>query len=318
MVRNVSLDSLKLLMAFMVVGVHAGFLQEISSLGYYLTVNGLFRVAVPVFLVINGFYFFPVVAKGSQVSWLKRVFVLYSVWMLFYAYFWFSLPDMSLRSVASMVKQIAVGYHHLWYVSAMLGAALILLLFKRFSTRFLVGTILVFYIVGVLIQYLGNYHYFEGNVLDVLFNKYSVHRNALFFSYPFFCIGYLIHKYKLHERFTVSRSGMLCAAGLLLLLFESCFNYLQEGRSGGFDNYLSLIIVSPLIFIYFTRIDIAGNSKNIALYASAIYFIHSFFWTVFRKNTELEPTMLTFACLLASAASSYFLIKINNKVKCIL
>lgn len=53
MERNVALDLLKLTMAAMVVGLHAGFLNDFSSLGYYITVNGIFRIAVPVFFVIN-------------------------------------------------------------------------------------------------------------------------------------------------------------------------------------------------------------------------------------------------------------------------
>ena len=57
MERNVSLDILKLSMAFMVVAAHARFLSEISPLGEYLTVNGLFRIILPVFLIINGFFF---------------------------------------------------------------------------------------------------------------------------------------------------------------------------------------------------------------------------------------------------------------------
>jgi hypothetical protein len=51
-------------MAFMIVGLHAGFLGEYTKLGHYLTVNGVFRVAVPVFLIINGFYFYPVLLKN--------------------------------------------------------------------------------------------------------------------------------------------------------------------------------------------------------------------------------------------------------------
>lgn len=49
--RNFSLDILKLFMAFMVVGLHAGFLGDFTSLGEYLSVNGIFRIAVPIFLV---------------------------------------------------------------------------------------------------------------------------------------------------------------------------------------------------------------------------------------------------------------------------
>lgn len=316
--RNVSLDVLKLLMAFMVVGLHAGFLGELSTLGSYLSVNGLFRVAVPVFLIINGFYFYPVLAKNFQVNWLKRVLILYVVWMLFYSYFWFSVPDLSLVGVIKLVKNIIIGYHHLWYISGMLGAAVLLLALKRLSSILLIATIIISSVIGIAIQYLGNYHYFEGSVLDKLFNLNWFHRNALLFSYPFFGIGYLINKHNFHERFSLKSTVVIAAIGTIFLLFESYLNFYQEGSEGGFDNYLSLLFVCPFIFMVFKKMDIQGNSKNIALYSSAIYFIHSFILSVLRKFSELEPTMLTVSCILISVVASYFIIEVNKRLKFIL
>jgi len=316
--RNVSLDVLKLLMAFMVVGLHAGFLGEVSTLGSYLSVNGLFRVAVPVFLIINGFYFYPVLTKSFHINWLKRVLILYVVWMLFYSYFWFSVPDLSLVGVIKLVRNIIFGYHHLWYISGMLGAAILLLALKRFSSTLVIATIIISSMIGIAIQYLGNYHYFEDNTLDKLFNQNWFHRNALLFSYPFFGIGYLINKHNLHERFSLNSTVVLAVIGALLLLFESYLNFYQVCREGGFDNYLSLLFVCPFIFMVFEKMDIQGSSKNIALYSSAIYFIHSFFLSMLREFTELEPTMLTVLCILLSVVASYFIIELNKRVKFIL
>ncbi|MBU3021752.1 acyltransferase [Aestuariibacter sp. A3R04] len=316
--RNISLDVLKLFMAFMVVGLHAEFLSEYSSLGSYLSVNGLFRIAVPVFLVINGFYFYPVLARNFQIDWLKRVFVLYVFWMLFYSYFWFSVPNLSFTVIAKLVRNIVIGYHHLWYLSGMLGAAVLLLIFKRLSSFLFISTVLVSATIGIAIQYLGNYHYFESSILDKLFNINWFHRNALLFSYPFFCIGYLINKHSIHERLSLTRAVVITAIGSILLLFESSFNFYQKNREGGFDNYLSLLFLCPFIFILFAKIDIKGKSKNIALYSSAIFFIHSFILSMLRKFSDLEPTMLTFSCILFSIVASYFIIEANKRVRFIL
>lgn len=157
--RNVSLDLLKLLMAIMVVALHANFLQEYSLLGSYLLVNGLFRVAVPIFLIINGFYFFNVLIQGAQSTWLKKVFILYAIWMMFYSCFWFSIPEFSFSGIFKLVKDIVIGYWHLWYVSGMLVAAIIVMLLKHRSTTFLTVAILLTFTLGVAIQYLGNYQY---------------------------------------------------------------------------------------------------------------------------------------------------------------
>jgi surface polysaccharide O-acyltransferase-like enzyme len=318
MSRNISLDILKLVMAFMVVGLHTGFLGEVSPLDEYLTVNGLFRIAVPIFLIINGFYFFPVLAKKGQVTWLKRVLILYMIWMLLYSYFWFSVPTLSLIDITHFLIDIVVGYQHLWYVSGLLGAALILLIFQRFSSKILAVTVLISLLLGVLIQYLGNYHYFEGSILDKLFNMYWFHRNALFFSYPFFCIGYLINKHKIHDKISFKIASFYSVVGILLLILESYINFYQESRVGGFDNYLSLLVACPFIFILFTKLDISGSSKRIALYSSSVYFVHWFFLILFSTQTELESTSMTIACILTSLIASYFIIKINDRVKFLL
>lgn len=66
--RNISLDILKIALAFMVVGLHAGFLSSVTSIGYYLTVNGVFGIAVPIFLLIGGFYFYTAVSKDNTTA----------------------------------------------------------------------------------------------------------------------------------------------------------------------------------------------------------------------------------------------------------
>ncbi|WP_417227915.1 acyltransferase family protein [Amphritea sp.] len=318
MERNIALDLLKLSMAFMVVGLHAGFLGEFTSLGQYLTVNGVFRIAVPVFLLINGFYFHHILKNSGQLNWLKRVLILYAVWMIFYSYFWFSVPDISLVGLIKFTKDIIIGYHHLWYISGMFGAAIILIILRGCSSFTLATTALLSFLVGVLIQYIGNYHYFEGSVVDKLFNMHWFHRNMFFFSYPFFCIGYLIHKHSVHEKITLRNAGIMSALGMLALFGESYVNYHQNGRDGGFDNFLSLLFVCPFVFLLFMKFNIQGSSKNISLLSSAIYFIHSFFLSVLRKFFDLEATLLTLAAILLSIIASYAIIKINNRLKFIL
>lgn len=302
----------------MIVGLHAGFLGEFTSLGQYLTVNGIFRIAVPIFLIINGFYFYPVLSKNSQIPWLKRVAILYVAWMTFYAYFWFSVPEFSFVGFAKLIKSFIIGYHHLWYISGMIGAAIILIVLRNLSSGVLLLSILLTFIGGVIIQYLGNYHVLEGSIFDKFFNYTWFHRNMLFFSYPFFCIGYLINKHSPHNIVSLKLAWILSSFGLLALLVESYANYHQEGRDGGFDNFFSLLLICPFVFILFMKSNISGSGKHIALYSSAIYFIHPFLLSVFRKYADFDPTFLTLITILSSVFVSYFIIKANCKLKFIL
>ena len=71
MIRNKGLDYLRLVLAFMVVGIHTNFLGEISPFAAYLMGGGLFRIAVPIFFLISGFYFRAVLAEGNVLVWIK-------------------------------------------------------------------------------------------------------------------------------------------------------------------------------------------------------------------------------------------------------
>lgn len=305
-------------MALMVVGLHAGFLSEFSELGSFLFSQGVFRIAVPVFFIINGYYFYSALLKNSQLLWLKRVTILYLVWMAFYSFFWFSLPDMSAISFLKLFIKFLIGYHHLWYISGMIGAAIVVIILRKQGPKFTIACVGITFISGVLIQYIGNYHLFPGTIFDKAFNIIWIHRNFLFFSFPFFCIGFLIHKYSFEKEISVKVALFATILGIFLLCIESYLNYIQPQRDVGFDNYLSLILVCPAIFILFINQKVSGSSKNIALYSSAIYFIHSFVLSVLRKFTEFEGTNLTLVAIIASAIVSIFIISLNKRIKFIL
>ncbi|ART79174.1 acyltransferase family protein [Oceanisphaera avium] len=305
-------------MAFMVVGLHAGFFSEISELGEYLFVNGFFRIAVPIFFIINGFYFYTTLKNGSPQLWFKRVALLYIVWMAFYSYYWAFNPGLSITGILELIMKFIVGYHHLWYISSMMGAAVLVLILRKSSTKLMILIIAATFILGVFIQYTGNYRVFQGGLLDLLFNTTWMHRNFLLFSFPFFAIGYLVNKYSVHKM--ISEKVVLVGAflGLALLVTESYLNYHNPNREGDFDNFISLIIVCPLIFILFKNKEVSGNTKSIALYSSAIYFVHAFVLIFLREVTHFEGVSLTLMAILLSAMASAFIIAINNRVKVIL
>lgn len=316
--RNISLDILKLLMALMVVGLHAGFLSEFSKIGAFLLTQGIFRVAVPVFFIINGYYFYYALVKNSQILWVKRVTILYLVWMAFYSYFWFSIPDMSAITFLKLIIKFLIGYHHLWYISGMIGAAIVVMVLRNRDPKFIITCVGITFISGVLIQYIGNYHLFPETIIDKAFNINWVHRNFLLFSFPFFCIGFLINKYSIDKQISIKVALLSTIVGIFILCAESYLNYIQVNRDVGFDNYLSLILVCPAIFILFLNQKVSGTSKNIALYSSAIYFIHSFVLSVLREFTEFEGSSLTVVTIIISVIASIFIISLNKRIKFIL
>lgn len=146
--RNITLDILKVLMSLMVVGLHSGFLYDINQDASYMTVNGVFRIAVPMFLVINGYYFFNITNREQYITWLFRIGALYCFWMLFYSFFWFKFPNADIMGLIKFSISIVVGYWHLWYLSGLIMASIMLFALRNNSHVYVLTLSLSLYFIG--------------------------------------------------------------------------------------------------------------------------------------------------------------------------
>ena len=73
--RNAYIDIAKLILAIMVVIAHTNLLIDVDKLIWYLYKNGYVRITVPVFLMINGYYFYRIKEKPQFLTWLRRIVV---------------------------------------------------------------------------------------------------------------------------------------------------------------------------------------------------------------------------------------------------
>ena len=315
--RNISLDILKLIMACMVVALHAEFLQDFSELGRYLTVNGIFRMAVPIFLLINGFYFYSIFIANNQRAWFKKVLILYFFWMAVYSWLWFYIPDLSVFGVAQFVFRFLIGFWHLWYLSGLLGAALILMLLRKLSSFYLWFLIALTFSAGVFIQYVGHYHLSENPLVDHVFNLPWFHRNFLVFSFPFFCAGFLIHKQALHLAITANAALVLTLLGVGLLIAEAYFNFRHPNSDRYFDNLAALLVACPACFIFFVKLRIEGRSRLVALYSSAIYYIQGYVLIALSHYIPLG-SWLALAGIVLSIVAAAVVIALNRQLRFIL
>ncbi len=318
MVRNIVLDLLRLVLAFMVVGIHTQFFYDISPLGSFLTAHGIFTVAVPVFLLISGFYLFPVLEQGEENRWIRRVFVLYVVWMVFYAYMWLSVPDYSVESILKILHRALFGYAHLWYIAGLLGAIVILKFMHRYaSSAVIFVSVLIAFVTGIVIEHANYYQLTQNSTLQTIFSFDWVYRNFLFISYPFLATGYLINKYSVHKHISVSVLLVCCIAGIGLVLLESYYNYSTQQLTS--DNLLSMLVAAPVLFLLFLKLNVKGQTKQLALYAASIYFIHVFYLHIFETmHIDLDETLMTFVIYTISVMTSYFIIRLHRRMPFIL
>lgn len=303
--RNLSIDVLKIILAFFVVFLHMNFLKESNPQLSYVLVNGLFRVAVPVFLIITGFYFFHINDTKKLKKWLFRTFVLYIIWMAVYFSFW--------KSSENVLLTIIFGYHHLWYLIGTFFSGIILYLLRKSSSAFLLSIALGLFVTGYIIQVLGNLHYFDKEN-DSLLNNYLIYRNFLFVCLPFLSIGFLIHKEKINLS-QVKSSTLVVVLSCVLVIAEAYFNYKNISKEST-DILLSLFLTSPVLFLYGQEKYIKSSSKILATLSTAIYFVHPFLMKSEWFSKIESYRVLIFIVVLIPV--SLGLVLINKRIKYLL
>lgn len=313
--RNLSIDILKIALAFLIVGIHARIFKDVNVFLAYFFSNGVSRTGVPLFLMISGFYFYSIKSKEQFVTWIKRLLFLYLIWMVAYVTLWrdFSIKNIFFRTV--------FGYYHLWYLINALYGFLIVWAVRNLKLKTQVLLIALCAIIGLSLQYIVNYNLIAYKVPLLPESEYvNIYRNGLFFCFPFIMTGYLINKFSWHTKKV--NWLLLVAAGLLVLACEAVFNF-NHGKKT-FDLLSGLYIFCPALFIYVMNIQFYGESKTIALYSSGVYLTHILVLNIIAKITKtistsaLSETPTTIIAFLLSMLATYFLIRIQKKFKYIL
>lgn len=304
--RNLSIDILKIILALFVVFLHMNFLKETYPMMSFLLVNGVFRIAVPVFLVITGFYFFHIDTTKKLQKWLFRTFLLYVIWMLVYISYWKDNEQVWLTAI--------FGYHHLWYLIGTFFSGIILFYLR--NQKVILLSILGFLLFGIgyIIQVLGNLHHLNPES-DSLLNDYLLYRNFLFVCFPFLTIGFLINKLKIDfEKYKYPY--VLVVFSLVMVVAEAYFNY-KMISSESTDILFSLIFVSPILFLYCQKIYFKTQSKVLASLSTAIYVVHPLIMkSDFYKEITSEYKILIFLLILIPV--SLLLVVLNRKLKYLL
>lgn len=306
--RSLSIDILKIILAFFVVFLHMHVLRDSYPSLSYVLVNGLFRIGVPVFLIISGYYFFYINDLKKLKKWSVRILLLYIIWSAVYFPLW--------KEKEHYLLSILFGYHHLWYLIGTFFSGLLLFSMRKSSAKTLALAILIFFGCGYTIQLLGNSHFFEGD-WDAVFNLFPTYRNFLFVCFPFLGMGFLIRKLEIDVR--QKPSLLLVLASVLFVIFEAFLNYkvLKLSQKESVDLLFSLLIACPLLFLYCKNITVKTDSRILASISTAIYLIHPLLMEFVYKSTyitQFQNVIFIFLLLI----SSLILVLLNRKLKYLL
>jgi hypothetical protein len=297
--RNQLTDVFRLVLILMVIAIHAGIFSANSLLSFY-TVDGFFRVAVPVFFIINGFYFQKQVTDFFKFKkWFKRVVLLFVSWQIIYLPLYLPVRDINTNHLVVFFSELIFGYHHLWYIAAMAmgGVGLYFLRNRSYIIFICIGL----FFTGTILQYTRVFLKPDSLYYKV-FSQYWIFRNGLFFGFPMMYIGSCLARNKFIQKVRVDKLMLMLVLGCGVLMAELTFVYffVFKGDSYHIDFILSLLLLCPAIFIFLMK-DTgvyfkSFNTKNLALICGAMYFIHPyviFFLTLSETLSCNEVYVLT-------------------------
>ncbi|HGT2815321.1 TPA: acyltransferase family protein [Klebsiella pneumoniae] len=314
--RNISLDLLKVLLAFFVMLIHLKFLSTYYPEISYFLVNGIFRVAVPTFLVINGYFLYHIIGTDKFRLQIKKLLILYIAWMIVYAKFW-AINNNTIE----LILTIFFGYHILWYISGLILSAIMLNCMRQLKPTHLLYISITLLVIGFFIQKAINAP--EINIeTDSELAKIVLYRNFIFDCFPFLCVGYLINRCNIVERMHKINTPVIMLALVLSIstfAFETWSNLSVYGEDKPIDLFISALPLSSILFFIFIRTTIIGRTKIMSNFATAIFFTHLLCIIIARKilsiihmENEAIIYMLTFTL---TTIASISLAKIKNRHK---
>ena len=81
--RNQTIDLLKFVFSIFIIGIHAQIFKNTLPVAYYTITMGIFRIAVPFFFIVSGYYFYKRIQDNKPVQpyFLKliKIFVIFEL-----------------------------------------------------------------------------------------------------------------------------------------------------------------------------------------------------------------------------------------------
>lgn len=283
-VRNHSLDTLKLICAFLVVFIH-------SSYPYKADILPITDVAVPLFFCISGYFVCGAERNLKRISRITQIFIWSATLYLFKTEVYHLLTANTLwipswQSIINFVifNDVAFSYH-LWYLPTYIYVLIIAYIIDKFSLwRFSLGMIIPLLLVGVYIKY---------SISDVCPKEIEYYRNAYFCGLPYFLTGALIkntpprHQYHtllkvpliltilglfIMRYYLLGNSLLiLVAREMNLLLLTVCIFFLTTICVQQHSNLFSRLGSSYSLYIYILHLMLMSICEMIAIHLPSVY-----------------------------------------------
>lgn len=260
--RNIGLDILKIIVAFLVICIHAPFENEFGK-----DLKAISRCAVPIFFMITGFFYTSKmnnVKSNKQILKLLKLCIISNIFYIIFQIVMFSIDGKEYSSLfkgicnKQTIKNLILYnespvYFHLWYLNALLYVLIIVKFVNKYNI-----VKYMYYISPILL------------ILDLIYGKYSLlllHReipyiqirNYLFVGIPYFYIGNFISQYiysRLKEKNNKVYMLFIILFMITTIIERRALTSLNLNATR--EHYISSTFLAIALFLYF----LLYNSKR--------------------------------------------------------
>lgn len=290
----------------MVVGIHANPVKPLGPDAVLLTGQGLYRIAVPCFFVINGYYLQPIAMAGGAAGYVRRILYLWVVWTAIYLPGWWGLTTADPRPWMA-VQSVLIGWWHLWYLPALAVAALMAAAVRGWSVRAQVAAMALTFALGLGLVY-GAALRLVGPPAWFLADSAALWRNGVLMGFPFLMAGWLIRRTGFGAALSTRALAGLAGLGILGVLVETVAMDRLLPRGVSHDILLTLALACPALLLLALRFARPGP-RPLGNYANGIYFLHVGFVMLCLRLTDLPRPPVYAIAVLGSVAVTWGLIR---------
>ena len=279
--KKINIDVCRFIATLMVVAIHIYPLSSFSEDVDYIFTRVLFRIAVPLFLMITGYYILSksLDEKNILKNYTFKIAKLYLICILIFLPINIYNGYFKSFSIIPIIKDIFLNgtFYHLWYFpSLLLGLWIVYFMLRKLNIKTTGIILILLYIVGMLgdnyfglIKDIGIFN----NIYKFVFYIFDYTRNGLFYTPIFIYIGYLIS----NKRYAISnkKSIVLIIINFSFLIIEGVLLYFNKTPRHS-SMYISLIPLSFLMFNLIVNISYNSN-KELRNISSWIYILHPLF-----------------------------------------
>ena len=278
---KINIDICRFIAALMIVAIHIYPFSSFSEDIDYIITRVIFRIAVPLFLMITGYYILPKALPNKEVikTYSNKIIKLYVISIIIYIPINIYNGYFYEFNIFSFLKDLFINgtFYHLWYFPAlMLGLWITYYLLKKVNLKIVGIIVIILYIIGIFgDNYFGIIKNTDilNTIYKTLFYLFDYTRNGLFYTPIFLYIGYLIYK----KKFTINNKHnlLLISLNLLFLIIEGILLYLYKIPKHN-SMYFSLIPLSFLLFNFIIN-NIGSSNKELRNISSWLYILHPLF-----------------------------------------